>query len=94
MTPQSLLSIAVRQVMLSPIKSEEPEAIKALSDLQRQILDLIPKHPAKITTPQVAELSGISVEHARHHLARLRRLYLIDSVAADLRNQPAKWSRP
>lgn len=94
MTPQSLLSIAVRQVMLSPIKSEEPEAIKALSDLQRQILDLIPKHPAKITTPQVAELSGISVAHARYHLARLRRLFLIDSVAADIRYQPAKWSRP
>ena len=94
MNTPSLLSIAVHQVMLSTIKADEPEALKVLSDLQRQILDLIPKHPAKITTPQVAELADISVEHARYHLARLRRLFLIDSVAADIRHQPAKWSRP
>jgi len=94
MTPQSLLSIAVSQVMLSPIKSEEPEATKALSAIQRQILNTIPTHPEKIATPQVAERSGISIEHARYHLARLRSLYLIDSVAADIKHEPTKWSRP
>ena len=94
MMQPSLLSIALHQVMLSPIKSEEPEAIRLLSDIQREILKRIPKHPETITTPQVAERSGISVEHARYHLARLRSLFLIDSVAAEIKYLPAKWSRP
>lgn len=94
MMQPSLLSIALHQVMLSPIKSEEPEAIRLLSDIQREILKIIPKHPAKSTTNQIAEQAGISLEQARHHLARMRSLYLIDSMASEIKNQPARWSRP
>ena len=93
MNTQSLLSVALYQISLSPIRTEESEAIKELSDIQRRILKLTPNRPGKINTKQVSEQIGITIDHARYHLAKLREKSLVDFVLTDKKNQPAMWSR-
>lgn len=93
MNTQSILSIALHQITLSPIKTTESESVKALSDIQRRILKLTPKRPGKISTQQISDQTGIKVEHARYHLAKLREKSLVDFVLAAKKNEPALWSR-
>lgn len=93
MMQTSLLTHALRQVVLSPIRIDELAPNKAMTDKQKTLYAAMPPLGEKISTDSLHVKTGLSKEVIRRHMAGLRDMGLVSYKDGARKNLAGYWSR-